>query len=267
MTTTLGSRAAKEVSTNPAWASVLVRLLYETGVERGDTVAVLISASFPALALSTLAALHEMGTTPLVVSSLGASSYGANVRGATWPDWERWVSDAGVLEVHSDLVTAGGEEDAALGLPDEGRRWLEESAMRNRIRVMHYDSLADAISARMALLASRQIDAIVNIGGGHAAIGACKHASSLPTGLWENIPECRCSDRGVLARCAAQDMPVIHLLQLRRLTALYGLDFEPGSRYMNSADLTSVVRVRNEWVLTALSAILLSLVLRARKVK
>jgi poly-gamma-glutamate system protein len=267
MTTTLGSRAAKEVSTNPAWASLLVRMLFEAGVGRGDSVAVLVSASFPALALSTLAALHEMGATPLVLSSMGASSYGANVRGATWPDWERWVRDAGVLEVHSDLVTAGGEEDAALGLPDEGRRWLEESAMRNGLSLMRYDSLAGAISARMALLTSRQPDAIVNIGGGHAARGACKHASSLPVGLWEKANECRCSDRGVLTRCAERGLPVIHLLQIRNLAARYGLDLEPGGRYMNSANITSVVRVQDKWVLTALSAITLSLVCWARRVR
>jgi poly-gamma-glutamate system protein len=265
MTTTLGSRAAKEVSTNPAWASVLVRLLADAGVVEGDTVAVLISASFPALSVATLAALYEMGAAPLVVSTLGASSYGANVRGGTWLDWENWLRGAGVLDVRSALVTAGGEQDAAIGLQDEGFAWLREAAHRNGAELKRYASLDAAIEARMALLSARRPRAVVNIGGGHASLGACQHAASLPTGLWKSVPGCSCPNRGVLTQCAERGMPVIHLLRVRELAARYGLDFEPGGRYRNSGNIATLVQVHNKWILLALAVIVVSLTIPGKR--
>jgi poly-gamma-glutamate system protein len=256
LTTTLGSREAKEVSTNPAWASVFIRLLYGAGVDKGDTVGVLISASFPALAVAALAALHEMGATPQLVSSLGASSFGANVRGGTWLDWERWLRESGVLSVRSAMVTAGGENDAAIGLPPEGSAWLDEAAMRNGVRVERHESFEDAVSARMSLLMRSHPKAIINIGGGQASVGACRHSASLPVGLWRSPPGCRCPDRGVLARCYERGVPVIHLLRIRELAAKYGLDSDPGALYSDVSGITTITRVSRSWIIAALSVII-----------
>jgi poly-gamma-glutamate system protein len=266
MTTTLGSLAAKEVSTNPAWAPVLVRLLSEAGVEEGDTVAVMLSASFPALAVASMAAVRVLGASPLLISSLGASSYGANVRGATWLDWERWLGEAGVMDIRSALVTPGGEQDIALGMPAEGVEWIEEAALRSGRSLTRYPSLVRAIEARMDLMVSRQVSAIVNIGGGQASLGACPHAAGLPVGLWKKAPGCSCPDRGVLTRAAQAGLPVIHLLQVRRLAAFYGLDFEPGSRYADAGGVTTVTHVRPAWVVAALCAVAaLTVISRRRK--
>lgn len=265
MTTTLGTLEAKEVSTDPAWASVMVRLLDRAGVTPGDTVAVLISSSFPALSVAALAAAHEMGATPIVASSVGASSYGANEQGGTWLDWERWLRDSGVLPVRSVLVTPGGEGDAAAGLPDEGRDWIEEAARRNGASLAHPASLAEAIAIRMALLERVRPRAVVNIGGGQASLGACRHAASLPTGLWKSPPACRCPDRGVLTRLSEQDIPVIHLLQIRRLASLYGLDPEPGQRPASRENVIMRTRLRRSWILAAASVILVSLGIVGRR--
>jgi poly-gamma-glutamate system protein len=265
MTTTLGSREAKEVSTEPAWASVMVRLLNEAGVAEGDTVAVLISSSFPALAIAALAGLHEMGAVPLVMSSVGASSYGANVRGGTWLDWERWLRDSGVLQVRSVLVTPGGEDDVAAGMPEEGRTWIEEAAHRNGVSLMHPESLADAIDVRLALLEQTRPRAVINIGGGQASLGACRHATTLPVGLWGFTPKCDCPDRGMLTRLSEQGVPVIHLLQIRRLASLYGLDPEPGGHPAYHANVTMLTRIHGAWILAAFSVILVSLLIFGKK--
>jgi poly-gamma-glutamate system protein len=267
LTTTLGSRPAKEVSTNPGWASVMVRLLSGAGVVEGDTVAVLVSASFPALAVATLAALHELGAVPLVMSSLGASSYGANIREGTWLDWESWIRDAGIMDVRSVLVTPGGEQDAAIGLPQEGLVWLREAARRNGADMKRYASLNEAIAARMKLLASHRLEAIVNIGGGHASMGGCPHAASLPVGLWKAASGCSCPDRGVLTRSAEAGLQVIHLLQVRQLAATYGLDFEPGSRYTDTGNITTVLQVHPMWILAAISAIIVSMIIPGKRQK
>jgi len=264
MTTTLGSREAKEVSTNPSWAALMVRLLDEAGVTAGDRVVVLASGSFPALVLSSLAAVVELGAEPVVISSLGASSYGANVQQATLLDLERWVREAGVLPVRSTLVTAGGENDAGGGLSATGVGWLVAAAQRDGTELVRYESLSLAIAARMDLLTQLQPAALVNVGGGQAVLGGCAHAATLPTGLWRAVEVCHCDTRGVLARIAGPDLPVIHLLGIRGLAALYGLDFEPGGRYRNTGTITKVVQPRVAWIVAALAAVVASLVVSGR---
>lgn len=265
MTTTLGAREAKEVSTNPAWAALLVRLLDASGVGAGDTVAVLASGSFPALALATAAAVEALGAEPLVLSSLGASSFGANVRGATWLDMEHWVSRAGVMDLRSVLVSAGGENDVGDGLPPEGMAWLAETADRNGRTLPAYPDLAAAIAARCEILERARPTAIVNIGGGQAALGRCPHVANLPVGPWPVPFGCDCPERGALTRAAVRGVPVIHLLDVRLLAARYGLDFEPGGRYRDHDTITTAVRPRRAVVLAALAVIVAALARPGRK--
>ncbi len=267
LTTTLGAREAKEVSTNPAWAALLVRLLDEAGVAAGDTVALLVSGSFPALALATAAAVEALGAESLVMSSLGASSYGANVRGATWLDIESWVSRPGVLDLRSTLVTAGGENDIGGGLPIEGVAELAETARRHGRTLPPYPDLAAAIAARGERLARARPAAVVNIGGGQAALGRCPHAAILPVGPWPGSAGCDCPERGALTRIAARGAPLIHLLEVRRLAARYGLDFEPGGRYRDHDTITTAVRPRPAVVLAALALIMAALARPGRTLK
>ncbi len=56
ITTTLGNLEAKRTTTNPDFAALLVRLLAEAGVKRGETIAVGASGSFPALIVAALSA-------------------------------------------------------------------------------------------------------------------------------------------------------------------------------------------------------------------
>jgi len=264
MTTTLGSRPAKEVSTNPGWAALLVGMLAEAGVQQGDTVGVLASGSFPALTLSALSALSALKAEPLLMTSLGASSFGANTRGATILDLEEWVREAGILEARSILVSPGGENDAGGGLSAEGREWLEEAAARPGTKLVHFESLDESISLRTGIFNRAGVTAVVNIGGGQSAVGRCPHAAVLPVGMWSDVPDCRCENRGVLTRMATEGVPVINLLSIRRLAAWYGLDTQPGIRYNDMGSPATRVRPRKPWVLAVLAFILLPLVLPER---
>ena len=56
MTTTLGVLEAKRTSTHPDFAALAVDLLQQCGAQNGDRIAVNLSGSFPALAISVLSA-------------------------------------------------------------------------------------------------------------------------------------------------------------------------------------------------------------------
>jgi poly-gamma-glutamate system protein len=260
ITTTLGSLAAKEAATNPAWAGLMVRLLDEAGVGRGDTVGILASGSFPSLNLATMAAVQELGAESKQVASLGASSFGANSRLATWLDIRAWVLSAGVMDAGSLLVTLGAEDDVGGGMTEEGKAWLQQAQDRNGQPALMAESLESAIAARLDCLDSSTLTAVVNIGGGQAALGHCPHAANLPPGRWPASPVCRCPDRGALTRLQERGVPVINLLSIRELAIQHGLDPEPGAEYRNIGQPDMVTRADGRWVLGALAFVALSII-------
>jgi poly-gamma-glutamate system protein len=142
---------------------------------------------------------------------------------------------------------------------------LREAARRNAAELKSFASLGEAIAARMELLESEGIRTIVNIGGGHASLGSCAHASSFPIGLWKRAPECACSERGVLTRSAHQGIKVIHLLQVRRLASMYGLDFEPGALYRNAGSIATARKPHVVWILAAISGIIVSMLIPGKR--
>jgi poly-gamma-glutamate system protein len=265
MTTTLGSLAAKEVATNPAWAGVVARSLIDTGVAVGDTVGVMASGSFPSLALATIAAVEAIGAEPLVMVSLGASSYGANVREATLLDILRWARESGMIRSTPELVTTGGEEDCGRDLDEEGHAWMRAAAQRNGCRLEVAPSLAEAVSRRTARLRRAAPGAVVNIGGSQVALGSCAHAPVLPVGAWSGAPRCECPEGGVLVRLAREGVSIMHLLDIRSLAARYGLDYEPGGGYADAGDLAEIREPRRAGVMLALTAVVLVLTVPGRK--
>ena len=130
VTSVLGHLSAKQTSTNPNFAAVLVEMLKEAGVQQGDVVAVGVSGSFPALNICTYAALESLGARPLVISSASASQWGANVPQLMWPDMEhlllrqKRVDEEGkelppVFSIKSIATSIGGNNDEGEGLTEE----------------------------------------------------------------------------------------------------------------------------------------------------
>ena len=228
ITTTLGSREAKLTSTNPAFAALLVRWLHEAGVDTGDAVGVTLSGSFPALGIAALTAVEVVGARAVLVSSLGASSFGANQPEATWLDMEHWLVETAGLPAGSTVVTPGAEWDAGGGLPEGGLDVMHAAARRCGVMLKIPGSLEEGIRLRTDLFFSQGISALVNIGGGQTSLGTCPHASTLPTGYWPSLPACSHAGRGVVERVAERGIPVIHLLNIRELAHRYGIPVGEG---------------------------------------
>lgn len=229
ITTTLGSLNAKITAANPAFAGLMVHLLQEAGVDSGASVGVNLSGSFPSLAVATLAALQTLEARPVVVSSLGASSFGANHPGATWIDMETWLRQKGGLRTASSVVTPGGDEDNGGGFPEGGKELLQEAARRNAVPLTVPDGFDDALKTRLEIFRRHPIRAFVNIGGNHTGLGTCGHGATLPTGLHFSVRSCADSGRGLIARMSEQGVPVVHLLNIRSLAAEHGIPLVPRS--------------------------------------
>ena len=242
ITTTLGSLEAKETSTNPDFSALTVRLLHEAKMARGDRVGVVLSGSFPSLSISVLAALQTMGIEAVVMSSAGASTYGANQPAVTWMDMESKLIKSGGMKYKSCLVSIGAGEDAGSGLSAEGLQSIRQAASRNEVQLYIPESLIQSIEKRAELFQSAKISLLINIGGSQTMLGNCPHSTSIPNGLHAKIASCRDDSRGLIARMNEQGIPFIQLLDIKNLAGQYGIAVSPGISYAGSTNLFSTTR-------------------------
>ena len=231
ITTSAGRLEAKRTTANPAFAGLVVSLLHEAGVRRGDVIAVGASSSFPALIVATLSAAEVMGVEPLVISSLGASEWGGNIPGFSWLDMEDCLRASGLIDVRPIARTIGGDEDVGRDMSPEGRSLLAARIRAGGAPFLEEPDLERNVARRMALYresaGARPIEAFVNIGGSWANMGTDAEVLKIEPGLARRIlvpPPVR---RGVIQAMAAAKVPVIHLLNVRGLCERYGLSWDP----------------------------------------
>ena len=242
ITTTLGSLVAKETSTNPDFSALTVRLLHEAKISKGDKVGVALSGSFPSLSIAVLAALQTMGIDAVVMSSAGASTYGANQPEVTWMDMETKLIKSGGMKYKSCLVSIGAGEDAGSGLSDEGLQRIRQAATRNEVQLFIPETLSKSMEKRAGLFQSAKISLLINIGGSQTMLGNCPHSTSIPNGLHAKIASCRDDSRGLIARMNEQGIPFIQLLDIKNLAGQYGMAVSPGINYAGSTNLYSTTR-------------------------
>jgi poly-gamma-glutamate system protein len=231
LTTSLGNLEAKRTSTNPNFAGLVVHLLKKAGIERGDTIAVGASSSFPALIVATLSAAKALELRPLVISSLGASQWGANDPKFTWLEMSECLQRAGIFDV-SPLATAlGGESDTGRDMTEEERTLLVEKIKKRGRALLELPDLAMNVRTRMKIYedgaGAARIKAFVNIGGSWANLGTDSVVLKLKPGLNDQIEVPMPLRRGVIHEMVLRKIPVIHLLYMKGLAEQYGLPWDP----------------------------------------
>jgi len=231
VTTSLGSLEAKRTTANPAFAALVVSLFREAGVRRGGVVAVGASSSFPALIVATLAAARAAGVEPLVISSLGASEWGANIPGFGWLEMEECLKRTGLLEPAPIARSVGGEGDRGEDMDPAGRALIESRVRAGGIPFIEEPSLERNVAARLAAYrqaaGARPIQAFVNIGGSWANMGTDAEVLKIEPGLARNVLVPPPGRRGVIQAMADAGVPVIHLLNVKGLCERYGLPWDP----------------------------------------
>jgi poly-gamma-glutamate system protein len=233
ITSNHGSLRAKQLSVNPEFAALVVEHLLRAGVRRGDAVAVAWSGSFPALNVCVLAALETLALEPVIITSASASQWGANQPDLTWLHMERILFERGLFSRRSVAASVGGIEDRGLGLEDEGRALLERVIREQGLALLAPRSLAEAIELRMRTYAAhaggRAYRALVNVGGGTAALGRKATRVPLVPGLNTDAPPPGAPD-SVVARFLEDGVPVLHLAHVERLAEAHGLSPPSGHR-------------------------------------
>jgi len=233
ITTSLGKLEGKRTTANPQFARAVVGMFREAGLRRGDTVAVGASSSFPGLILATLAAAESLGLKPLVVSSLGASNWGANDPAWTWIETAGCLRDKGVIKAYPIAFSMGGDGDAGRDMPEEGRGLLRRKIEATGRPFIREADLVSTVAARMEAFekaaGGAPIKVFVNVGGSFADMGTDGEILKLRPGFNPAsdvfIPPVE--RRGLIQEMARRGIPVIHLLFVKGLCDRYGLPWDP----------------------------------------
>lgn len=230
ITTTLGDLVAKRTATHPHWAAIIVRWMQRAGVERGDIVWATFSGSFPGFNLAVMAAAEALGAELIIVTSLAASTWGANIPEFPWSEMERVLHEEGVVQSRTIAWTLGGDADKGPGLLDifgDGEQALRDAASRTGRPLMEFETLKEAVARRWEVFTrasrGRRPALYVNAGGGHASLGDCMDAHRWPSGLTWERRTCQGSSPGLLYVVADEGIPVLHLLNAKTLALRVGI--------------------------------------------
>lgn len=146
LTTTLGKVEDKRSSANPDFAAMMVAYFNQAGLKQGDTVCIGASGSFPALLLATLSAARALHLRPLVIYSIGASMYGANLPQFTFLDMMKELSKEEILPFSIVAVSMGGHNDMAEGMFfPEAQKEIRKIAERSGLHLIHEKSIDESI--------------------------------------------------------------------------------------------------------------------------
>lgn len=208
ITSDRGVSTAKVLATNPNFAAAFVELLHRAGVDKGEQVAIGLTGSMPGWNVSMLAACKAVGADPVIITSVGASDWGANRPDFTWLDMETVLRDQDILPYQSVAASLGGGGDIGRGLSPEGRELIRKATLRNGVQLLEGGSLEEGIQERMDVYArnvgATGYAAYVNVGGGLASLGGTLNERLIPSGLSRRLPAANYPVRAVINRMSEQ---------------------------------------------------------------
>lgn len=231
ITTDEGNLDHKLTTLNPNFAALMVELLMEADVQTGDRVAVSLTGSMPGANIAALAACDVMGLKPVIITSVGASQWGATDPYFTWLDMEKILVDSSLISFSTVAASIGGKGDTGKGMSLRGRELLWETIYRNGAFLIQEENLLSSIDKRMELYKQsapgEAYSVFINVGGGAASIGPSVNARLLPSGV--SVPQelNGLGSKSVIREFAKLDVPVIQILDIWELARDYDLPYAP----------------------------------------
>lgn len=226
ITTTLGSLESKRSTTNPNTAAMIVDMLEQCGIKKGDTVAVNLSSSFPCLNIAVICALDAMDTRGVIINSVGASTYGANLPDFTYLDMEQILLKKGLIRNHTTHFSLGGAGDLGKEMPEEIKTSITERLQGYGLTFLRYEDLGENIAARQAVYeGGAQPVCLISAGGNLLSFGGGTEMVSAHNGIIR--PGTKAGGAGLIPLYLEKGLPVIHLLNMKTLLPSYGLPFDP----------------------------------------
>ena len=269
ITTTSGALEAKRTAAWPDMAALCVRMLFEAGIRPGDTVGAGFSGSFPGMNLAVVAACESMAVNLVCISSVGASTYGANNPELTFPEMMFRLKQDGLIRTQSVAVTMGGYRDVGSDMDEELTSQIKQRLSDFGLNLVEEADFQTNLDLRENLyLQEGPINCFVAVGGNLTSLGQGESSVSLGQGvLRPEIPVRVDASSGLVQRYLARGIPVINLLNIKKIMADYSMPYDPVQwPPIGQSAVYSHIRYERGWILLGLggTAVLLSLCLWVR---
>ena len=235
ITTDEGDLDAKLTTLDPNFSAVIVDLLFTAGLEKNDTIAVMLTGSMPGANIALLSACQVMGIHPIIISSIGASQWGANQVDFTWLDMEDILIENKLINSRSVASSIGGRNDMGRLLSPLGRDLIMENIKNHDLPLIRENRLADNIKKRTDIYNEYhpidKYDGVVNIGGGVASLGTSFNYRLIPPGIVNrsDIVDIDNSSgiEGAFSIFLKKNIPGLHILNIKSIIENYNLPFAP----------------------------------------
>lgn len=230
ITTTLGALEAKRTSANPDFAAVVVDMLKEAGLKEGDAVAVNLSGSFPALNIAVVSAIEVLELDPVIITSAGASSWGANESEFTYPDMEQVLYESGIIKTRSEAVSLGGIDDIGKEMEENIKQELIGRYKSQGRRIIYQQDFSLNLQERLSIYGEKgtSIKCFINVGGNLLSSAGSEDFTRIHTGLikkGEYIEKHK--EKGLIQVFLGKGVPVINLINIKGLAIQYGVPIDP----------------------------------------
>lgn len=227
ITTTLGNLEAKRSTTNPNIAAMIVDMLKQCNIKKGDTIAVNLSSSFPCVNIAVICALDSMELNGIIINSVGASSYGANISEFTYLDMEYFLYKNQYINNHTTFFSMGGTNDTGKEMPKELKNQIIARLKSYNLKFLDYNNIDENIIERYKLYKNQaDISAFINAGGNLVAFGGGSEMVSAKNGILLSDSDIK-GNKGLIPIFLSENIPVIHLLNMKSLLSLYGFPIDP----------------------------------------
>ena len=231
ITTDEGDLDAKLTTLDPNFAAAMVELLTRANLTSGDTIALMLTGSMPGANMAMLIACKAMDIYPFIISSIGASQWGANDPEMTWLDMERILFEQGYISSRSLAASIGGRNDRGRLLSPKGRELIRYNIENNKLPLISGTGLEDNVNKRMEYFGAHNYKAVVNIGGGVASLGTSFNLRLIKPGIVyrKDIEKISRGDgiEGAVVKFSKQNIPLIHILNIQKLTDELGMKYAP----------------------------------------
>ena len=233
---------SKIATTNPNFSAFIIDLLEESNLEKGDSVAVSMTGSFPGANIAVLSACKALGLNPVIISSLGSSSWGANTINYSWLEIEKKLNDNDILNYQSIGCSIGGENDLGDNLSDDGIELIEEIIAESDVLFINESNLDNNISKKINLFDEiMNYSAFINIGGNASSLGPGKGKGYIKGGIINPILKDDSSEiyfdnenselfykdfkKSISYHFLDKNIPVINIKNINSLLKDYGVEY------------------------------------------
>lgn len=179
MTTFSGNLKSKQTVLKPNFSALIVDLFIQAKLSKGDTIAVGMTGSMPGANIALLSACEAMGIVPIIITSIGASQWGATDSNFTWLDLESVLYANKVISNSSSAASLGGKGDEykekkvknIIYGGNRGKELATKAIERNGIKKLKgYKKRISFYKERIKGELSNY-SAYINIGGGLSSMG------------------------------------------------------------------------------------------------